>query len=618
MFEMTSAIPLWFEQQVCRTPDHLAVKTRQQAITYAALNQLANEIAWAVLGQRGKSEEPVAFLLDKDATFVAAFLGILKSGKIAVPLDPQYPAARTTFMLEDSQAALLVTSARHEALAASLTSRGQHLLVVDDLDSTQTTGNPNLGLSPDTLASLLYTSGSTGQPKGVLQNHRNLLHNVRNHINQTHLTADDRMSLILPGNTVGSRRNILSALLTGATLCLYPLAEDGLDPLAAWLMQERITILNLVATAFRHFVHMLRDQTQFPCIRVVKLGGEMISPPDVALYRRYFPSTCQLHVALGMTETEDVTYYVLDHHTPLAGNLVPAGYNLDGMEVRICDETGAPVPQGQVGEIVVSSRYLALGYWHRPDLTAAAFLSDLEGGNTRIYHTGDLGRLRPDGCLEHLGRHDARVKVRGNRVELTEIELALLSIPGVKQAAVVAYEPMPGDTRLVAYVVPTLSPGPSRDELRSALHERFPAHMVPAALVLLDALPTTPQGKTDRRALPEPNWKTLDPSRLITPPLTPVEVELAQLWSEVLGLEQVGIDEAFLDLGGHSLLAAQVIAGVRALWQVDVPMQDLLTSSTVAQMALVITQRLASRLAADDLDRLLHEVEDGGVQDLTR
>jgi amino acid adenylation domain-containing protein len=621
MINITSAIPRWFEQQVCRTPDRPAVKTRQHAVTYMALNEMANRIAWAILAQRGTGEETVAFLLDKDVTFVAAFLGILKAGEIAVPLDPQYPPARTGFMLEDSQATLLITSARHSALAASLISHGQHMLVVDDLATTHSLENPELALTPDTSASLLYTSGSTGQPKGVLQNHRNILHNVINHSHQLHITADDRLSLILPGGTIGSRRDLLSALLTGATLCLYTLAEDGLAPLATWLVQEEITIVNLVATAFRHFVHTLADTVQFPRVRAIKLGSETISPQDVALYRRHFPSTCRLHVGFGSTETENVTRYVMDHHTPLPGDLVPAGYNLDGMEVRICDETGAPVPNGEVGEIVVRSCYLALGYWRRPDLTAAVFLPDPEGGDARLYRTGDLGRLRHDGCLEHLGRSDAQVKIRGHRVELTEIELALLSLPGIKQAAVVAHEPMPGDTRLVAYAVPTQPPGPSREELRSTLRERFPAHMVPAVFVVLDALPTTPQGKVDRRALPEPNWQALDPSRSIIPPRTPIEAELVRLWSEVLGLEQVGIDEPFLDLGGHSLLAAQVIAGVSATWQVDVPIQALLTSSTVAQMALVITERLADHLAPDGLNSLLQEIEgsdgDGRVKERT-
>jgi hypothetical protein len=253
----------------------------------------------------------------------------------------------------------------------------------------------------------------------------------------------------------------------------------------------------------------------------------------------------------------------------------------------------------------VKSRYLALGYWGRPDLTAEAFLPDPAGTDARLYRTGDLGRIRADGRLEHLGRRDAQVKIRGHRVELLEIELALQGLPGVRQAAVVVRERAPGDPQLVAYAAPPPPDGPATAELRRALRAGLPAHMVPAAFVRLPILPATPTGKVDRRALPEPDWTVGDGGRAMQEPRTPVEARIAALWAAVLGVSQVGVHEAFADLGGDSLRAARLGAMVADDFQLAMPQAELLRAATVAEMALVVTQTLAGTLDAGEVDRLL-------------
>ena len=255
------------------------------------------------------------------------------------------------------------------------------------------------------------------------------------------------------------------------------------------------------------------------------------------------------------------------------------------------------------------SRYLALGYWRRPELTQTVFLADPEGGDARLYRTGDLGRLRPDGDLEHLGRRDAQVKIRGQRVELQEIELALLALPTIQHAAVVVREPSPGELRLVAYLAPTEWPGPSSSDLRHTLQEHLPAHMIPNRFMMLPALPRTAQGKVDRRALPEPDWQHPERTCAMVAPRTPVEENLARLWSDVLSVEQIGVHDTFFALGGHSLLATRLVSRVCETFRLELPPHMLLQAATVAEMAVVVTQHLASATEPSQLEYLLQDVE---------
>jgi hypothetical protein len=299
----------------------------------------------------------------------------------------------------------------------------------------------------------------------------------------------------------------------------------------------------------------------------------------------------------------------MDKETKIPADIVPVGYPVEDMEILLLDDDGKVVGFNQSGEIAIRSPYLALGYWQEPDLSGAAFQSDPEGGTLRIYRTGDLGFMGPDGCLTHLGRKDFQVKVRGYRIEVGDIETALLALDMIREAIVMAGEDSRGEKRLVAYVVPTGEPAPAISALRRALSGKLPDYMIPSAFVFLDALPLTPNGKVDRHALPAPA-----PARpqLDTPyvaPRTPIEQVLARIWAEVLGLDQVGIHDNFLDLGGNSLLAGQVISRVIRSFQVELPVRSLFESPTVADMAVVITQNQAAKVGQEELARMLAELE---------
>ncbi len=285
------------------------------------------------------------------------------------------------------------------------------------------------------------------------------------------------------------------------------------------------------------------------------------------------------------------------------------GFPLDDNKVLLLNEDGQEVGFNQVGEITVKSRYLALGYWGKPELTREAFHPDPAGADQRIYRMGDLGRRLPNGCLELLGRKDSQVKIRGYRVEVAEIEMQLLELDTVKRVAVVAQIDVSGNQRLVAYIVPGDQPAPTTSELRRILAEKLPVYMIPSAFVMLDTLPQLPNGKLDRRALPALGTARPELESPLLLPRTPVEQALAEIWAEVLGLEQVGIHDNFLELGGDSLLASQVISRVIQAFQVEVPLRSLFDSPTVAKMALIIVQNQAKRAEQEHIDRMLAELE---------
>lgn len=608
--EIEQSIPDRFEKQVHKYPNRVAVKTRNHELTYDALNQAANRVARAILAQRGSGEEPVTLLLENDAPMIAAILGVLKAGKIYVPLDPALPRARIAYILENSQAGLIVTDNKHLSFARELAQDTLQLINIDEFDSSLSIENPGLSIPPDAFAWILYTSGSTGQPKGVVQTHRNALHYVMNYTNSFCIYMDDRLTLLYSCSASAATHNIFSALLNGASLYPLDIKQEGLARMAAWLLQRDITIYNSVPTVFRYFLDTLTGEEQFPNLRLIIMMGEPVYKRDVELYKKHFSKDCIFVNRLGSTETGSIRWYFKDQETQIIDSNVPVGHSVEDNEILLLDDAGDQVDFDQIGEIAVKSRYLSPGYWQRPDLTQAAFLHNPEGGDERIYRMGDLGHMLPDGRLVCLGRKDFQVKFKGYRIEPAEIEMALLDLDTIKQAVVMAREDRPGDQRLVAYLVPTAGQqAPTVTKLRGSLAEILPEYMIPSTFVTLDALPLSPNGKVLRRALPAPNRVRPNLDNVFVAPRTPVEETLAEIWAEVLDLDQVGIYDNFFELGGHSLLATQIISRVIRKLEVNVSLQSLFQSPNVAEMAVVITQAQAERTEQEDIEHILAELE---------
>jgi acyl-coenzyme A synthetase/AMP-(fatty) acid ligase len=371
------------------------------------------------------------------------------------------------------------------------------------------------------------------------------------------------------------------------------------------MLEAGVTVYRSSTSVFRYFVETLTGDEGFPRLRLVTLGSEPAYARDAERFRARFPRSCLLSNALSSSECKTVTIALIDHDTPLAERLLPVGTPLEGIEILVLDEAGAPVPAGEPGRVAVRSRYLSQGYWGQPEATRAAFRPDPAGGDAIVFVSGDLGRLRPDGSLVHLGRGDLQVKVRGHRVETDEVELALREHPGVGTAAVVAQPDARGETALVGYVVLTGAPV-AAIELQRFLRERVPEFMVPSRIVPLDAMPMTGAGKLDRQAL-------LARDAVAAPaggaaggpaPRTSLERTVAAIWADVLGLATVGPEQEFMALGGNSLLATRVVSRVRDAVRVDVPVQALLEAPTVAAMAEAILAQLAAELSPDELDSL--------------
>ena len=609
MAEIDQSIPDRFEQQVERDPDRVAIHTNWHQTTYKELNQAANQVTHAILARRRswENQRPVALLFEQNASLTSGILGVLKAGDFYVPVDLSYPLDRITDMLQGSGTGLTLTDDEHLPLVEKLDLDGCDLLNIDHLENFSN-ANPDLSISPEDLAYLLYTSGSTGRPKGVVQNHRNVLHMVKNETNASKICAEDRLTVLYRASVVGAARVIFGGLLNGATLFPFNVREDGMANLASHLLQENITFYNSTPSVFRQMADHLPVGEKIPALRLIHLGGEAVSSNDVALYRRYTQAHCVLVSGFGATEISPVLRFFMDHCTTTFESIVPVGYPFEGIGVELMDDLGEGVEPGRIGEIVIQSRYLCLGYREGRNLNTEAFQPDPEGGDRRIYRTGDLGRIRPDGCVEHLGRNDSQVKIRGYRVEVTEIERVLVDLDGVKEAVIVPVEGVSGGLGLAAYIVPARK-APTARELRRILATKLPDYMMPATFMILDALPQTPSGKVDRKALPAPFKCRPELDSPFAEPRTPFEETLVEIWSQILGLNGLGIHDNFLELGGDSLLASQVVSRVVKTFQVDLPLRLLFESPTVADMAVAITQNRAKKAEQEDLDRMLAELE---------
>ncbi len=573
------SIPRRFAQQVAAGPDRLAVKLRSASLTYAELDRRADLVARAILA-RGIRAEPVAVVVEQGLSLLPAILGTLKTGRIYVPLEVGLGRDRLRHLLRDSCASTALVTASAACLVRDAADPDLDLLDVDDLPSGAPAEAPEIEIAATAPAYIYYTTGSTGEPKGVVDSHRNVLHNVMRYTNGLGIGPGDRLTLLQSPGFSGAVSSMFCALLNGATSLPFDVRLAGGGELADYVDREGVTIYHSVPTIFRSF---LRGDRVFPGVRVVRLEGDRSARLDVELFRRHFAPGCVLANGLGATETGLVRRFLLGRETPFDGDLVPIGYPVEDMEVAVLDDDGKPAAPGEVGEISVRSEYLALGYWNRPDLTARAFETDARG--RRAYRTGDLGRLRADGCLEHLGRRDSRTKIRGITVSLAEVEAALARLPSIREAAVIAGTDAHHERRLLAYYVPAAGSEPTVSELRRHLAEELPPQMIPSRYRRLAALPLNQNLKVDRNALPAPTRARPALDQAYAPPEDPTQSELVRIWQELLEVEPVGIRDDFFDLGGDSLLATEMLAAIEEAIGVEASPSILLSGSTVEHVA---------------------------------
>lgn len=608
--EIEQSIQDRFEQLVVTYPDNLAVTNDEEELTYNQLNLVANRLARAILERSEDGDDRIVVLLDQGPQAVAGILGVLKAGRTFVLLDPSSPSGRTGYMVDEVQPRVILSNAPFLARAEELAPPGCEVVDLDKLDNGESSENLGLSISPDAIAYIAYTSGSTGQPKGVLNTHRAALHAVMEFTNLLHICSSDRLSLVYSSDGAAGLRDGFRALLNGAAVCQFDIKREGVRPLGDWLNRSGVTIWHSSPTVFRHFTASLTGTENFPNLRVLHTSGEPVLRSDLNWFSQHFPSDCILANVMGSTEAPAYRWYLIDHNTEARGPTLPSGYNFSTEPaVLLVDEKVREVGPNEVGQIVVRSRYLSPGYWRRPHLTKTFFSDGPVEGDARLYRTGDIGRLLSDGCLYHLGRMDSQFKIRGYRVEVAEIETVLLDLDAVKAAAVTVTDDVLDGQRLVAHIVPSEQPAPTVTELRNLLLEKLPEYMVPSSFVVLDAVPLLPNGKVDRRALRAPGPGRPNLGNRMVAPRTRAEQEVVKIWSEVLRLDEVGIHDDFRELGGHSLLATQVVSRVISTFQVDVPLRTIFEAPTVADMALAIVQYQAKDVDPDRIESLLSELE---------
>ncbi len=583
--ELERSLPERFARVAASRPSALAVAVGNKRITYSELAQRSDALAAEIVRRASANDAPVAVLLHDEVSMVTGILSTWKAGKLCVPLDDALPQARLEIILRDSQAGLVITDRVSSASLPPRPGSALRQLRIDELDRLEDDGPARSTVSADTLACILYTSGSTGEPKGVVRTHRSILHRARCSVASLAIRHEDRVSALHSPASAGGLRDVVTALFGGAALLPFDLRHAGFGALARWIDREEISVLCAVVSTLRHVLASLDPQVRFPSLRAVRLGSEPLYRRDVERLLERVRSDCILVTGYGASEASGIAEYRMDPATPLPSGRVPAGYPLEDVEIIVQDQQGRPMDQGHIGEVVVRSRFLSLGYWRRPELTRALFQSDPADRQTRTYRTGDIGRLRSDGCLELLGRRDDQVKVRGYLGHPGEIELALVEHPAIREATVTGSIDVDGETRLVAYVVPQSSPAPSTGLLRRYLQARLPAYMIPAVFVTLETLPLTVTGKVDRGALPPPPRPEAARERPFVAPRSPTEHQIAAIWEKIFGVSPIGANDNFFDLGGDSLMAAALVATIEETFGRVLSPSVLLQASTVADLA---------------------------------
>ncbi|MGL5836343.1 MAG: amino acid adenylation domain-containing protein, partial [Waterburya sp.] len=576
-----------FESQVERTPDAVAVVFESQQLTYRQLNQRANQLAHHLQTLGVQPDVLVGICIERSLEMVVALLGILKAGGAYLPLDPDYPTERISFVLEDAQVRVLVTQA---SLASRLPENTATVVCLDCDGETIANSQVSVAVEvkPDNLAYVIYTSGSTGKPKGVLVDHKNAVNLLSSITQKPGLTADDTFLAITTISFDISVLEIFTPLIVGAQLVVVSreVAVDG-KKLKQAIDRYGTTFMQATPVTWQLLV---AEQSSFKNQLKVISGGEAL-PPDLA--QKLLSMGVELWNFYGPTET---TIWSTACQIENDKEAITIGYPIANTQVYILDANLQPVPIGVPGELHIGGDGVTKGYLDRSELTEQKFISNPFSAvaESKFYKTGDLARFLPNGQIECLGRIDYQVKLRGFRIELGEIEETMTNCPGVKQAIAIVREDRAIDKTLVGYFVPDVENGQVAHHqvsvLRKFLKERLPDYMVPMRFMVLDAMPLTPNGKVDRRALPAPDASDLQLDSEFIAPSNPIEEILATIWADVLGVEQVGINDSFFALGGHSLLATQVVSRIRQTLSIEIPLQSLFENPTIATLAQTIAE----------------------------
>jgi acyl-coenzyme A synthetase/AMP-(fatty) acid ligase/thioesterase domain-containing protein/acyl carrier protein len=602
--DIHGSVPGRFEKVVRRFPLHTAISYEGREVAYQDLNRLANRAARAVRSALVDGPGLVAILMDLGPDQLAAMLGVQKAGAFHVVLDPSFPEARTAEIIEVYRPVFLIADRANADMAKAVFPQAGNLLVFEELPVDLGEDNLDLAIKPDDYAVVFYMADPTGRPRGVLYDHRSLLHAFWDVATVEGDNPTDRIaqwqSLAFFGAVVTS----FEALLCGACLCLYNMKKGGMTDLAPWITEQKVTSVAFMPSAFRRLFSEATDPETVKSVRLLRLRGEAVEQCDLELYRKVFPDHCVMGLSLGLTEVCRVAYSHLTKEARLTEKVLPMACLARDKEITLRDEEGREAPQGEPGEIVVGSRYIFRGYW-----PLAEPAEDSESGlpELRVHHTGDWGRFLPDGSLQYVGRKDDMVKVRGHRLELGEVEAALTAVRQVKEAAVVGRDDADGIKSLHAYFVPQTPGAVFVETLRAQLKAKLPGYAIPARFTMVAALPRNALGRVDRTRLPETAGRRPELFTAYVPPETNLEARLVEIWQGILKVEPIGINDNFFDLGGDSLNAVELALEMERLAGCSFSVSDFLAVPTISQLV-----ELVRRPDPDRPHRTILPVKPGG------
>lgn len=600
-------------QRVTLAPDRIAVQLEQESLTYADLDARSNQLAHHLSYLGMKPESLVGLGTERSLDSIVAMMAILKAGAAFVPFDPDLPQERLTYILEDAKIDLVLT---HSRLAGNLTDTVRRICLDTDWPeiSKLPSSHPEVPVNPEQIAYVIYTSGSTGRPKGVMVPHGAFATHCLDMLAFYELETTDRVLQFAATHFDASLEQIFPPLIAGATVVLRGNEIWDASEFAR-KVDEGLTVINPPTAYWQELMlqwHVSSTLIPHHLPRLVIVGGDKLMADSVAHWLDSPFAKVPLLNAYGPTEaviTSNIFHVPTDQPVNESA-VLPIGRPLPNRKMYVLDRFGNPCPTGMPGELFIGGERLARGYLNRADLTAEKFLPDPFCGQAgaRMYRTGDLVRYRTDGNIEFLGRIDHQVKMRGFRIELGEIESVINQLPHVRQCVAQVRAAQSGQAAIVAYIIPDQPDLVTAESVRDQLKSQLPEYMIPSAVCLMDEFPRTPIGKIDRRALPDPDLASMAKAEYIAP-RNPVEETIAGIVAKVLRVDKVGIRDNFFDLGGHSLLATRVMAQVRQIYQVDVPLRSLFESPTVEGLSLAILKTQAQEVQKEDMEQMLLDLD---------
>jgi len=577
-----------FDKVAATFPDNIAVSDRNHSFTYHELNRLSNKMAHSLIATLGLAKGNIAILIENNVFQIIAILGILKSGRSYVALDADHPEERNKLIMGDSESRMLICMKDSRSIAFEI-ANGNPMLYADELNGESPESQPQIPVIPTDNAITLYTSGSTGEPKGVLQSHRNMVHFIKRMSDQHPIFPDDKVAYFLSSAYSAHALPLLGSLLNGSELMTINVKSENFHGFSEWLRESRINYMMMNPSYLRHFLAVQSKKDSYPELRLLMLGGETLYRSDIEKARDIISPKTTIVNIYASTEGFIMRSFTIKKETVIKSNIVPIGYPVEGMELNILDEKGKPSEPNRSGEIILKSEFVSEGYWNRPEQQKKDFNVDPLNKNTRILNTYDTGYMMDDGCMIHTGRNDTVVKLRGYRIDFGEIINLLLKSKEVREATCTLKRDPAGSDHIIAYVVAVDKGNVDIEYVNALLVRLLPDYMIPSHIISIPEIPKNSSGKINNKALAEPVWRESDNSKKQAA-IDEIESELLEIFEKVLKISPIGTNEDFLKIGANSLSLFVALSEVEKRFNIKIDVKTTIDNPNISSLANFIRQ----------------------------